>query len=259
MTPSTDPGQLARRIFLWTMIVSFSLAAAAGILVLLGGAFGETGGNVLATTVVVGLYSLAMLCCAAVFTRPGRWVGVVGVGVALLSLLWTVMMIWSTISWDWEPTRVLASGVTLTVATSFASLQLALTVRRDAAIRWLLGAALALLALAAVLTLLVTWNDWWNSEAFDRFYGIVLILTVLAGVLAPLLAALRRRTAPAETAAETAEAGDETTTPAVDAPAHTPAHTPGIDPKTAAALQAEADRRGITVAQLVAPLLDTSR
>lgn len=250
MTPSTHPGQVARRIFLWTMIAAFSLSAAAGILVLLGGGIDETGGNVLATTVVVGLYSLAMLCCAAVFARPGRWVGIVGVGVALLSLLWTVMMIWSTISWDWEPTRVLASGVTLTVATSFASLQLALTPRREAAIRWLLGIALALIALAVVLTLLTTWNDWWDSGEFGRLYGIVLILTVLAGVVVPLLAVLRRR---ADTTAATA------TTGTADAPAHTPGIDPGIDPDTAAALQAEADRRGITVAQLVAPLLDASR
>lgn len=247
MTLSTHPGQVARRIFLWTMIAAFSLSAAAGILVLLGGRFDDTGGNVLATTVVVGLYSLAMLGCAAVFTRPGRWVGVVGVGVALLSLLWTVMMIWSAISWDWDPTRVLASGVTLTVAASFASLQLALTPRREAAIRWLLGIALALLALASALTLLTIWNDWWNSEEFSRFYGIVLILTVLAGVVVPLLAVLRRRT-------------DTTTaTTATTGTADAPAHAPGIDPETAAALQAEADRRGITVAQLVAPLLDASR
>lgn len=252
MTPSTHPGQVARRIFLWTMIAAFSLSAAAGILVLLGGGIDETGGNVLATTVVVGLYSLAMLCCAAVFARPGRWVGIVGVGVALLSLLWTVMMIWSTISWDWEPTRVLASGVTLTVAASFASLQLALTPRREAAIRWLLGIALALIALAVVLTLLTTWNDWWDSGEFGRLYGIVLILTVLAGVVVPLLAVLRRRT-------DTTTAAATATTGTADAPAHTPGIDPGIDPDTAAALQAEADRRGITVAQLVAPLLDGSR
>ncbi|WP_208012848.1 hypothetical protein, partial [Nesterenkonia salmonea] len=35
-------GQIARRIFLWAMIVSFCLAAGAGILVLLGLSFDET-------------------------------------------------------------------------------------------------------------------------------------------------------------------------------------------------------------------------
>ncbi|MDS2173468.1 hypothetical protein [Nesterenkonia sp. CL21] len=243
MSTTKDPGQIARRVFLWAMIVSFSLAAAAGILVLLGADLDGTGSQVLLTTVVVGLYSLAMLCCAAVFTRPSRWVGFLGVAVALLSLAWSVVLIWREASWSWDPFQLLLSGVTLTVAFSFTSLLLALTAHRDALIRWLLRAALALLTVAAALTLLLIWEVGWESEAFGRFYGIMLILAVLTGVVTPLLSALRRRAAPGASAPSTA-------------PPQAPAPPIGIDPETAAALQAEAQRRGITVAQLVAPLLE---
>lgn len=245
MQTSKDPGQVARRIFLWAMIASFCLAAAAGILALLGVSFNDTGLQVMLTTVVVGLYSLAMLCCAAVLTRPERWVGLLGVAVALLSLLWTVVMIWAAGGWDWDPTQVLLSGITLTVAFSFVSLLLALTAHRDTAIRWLLGATSVLIALTTGLTMLLIWETTWENEGFARFYGIVLILAVLTGVVTPLLSALRRRAAPADQAAPIS------TRPAAAAPTGPPA----IDPATAAALQAEADRRGITVAQLVEPLL----
>ncbi|WP_344684594.1 MULTISPECIES: hypothetical protein [Actinomycetes] len=247
MTTPKNPAQVARRVFLWSMIVSFTLAAGAGILALLGLSLDDTGGRVLLSTVVVGLYSLAMLCCAAIFGRPERLVGVVGALVAALSMLWSLVMVWSESSWIWDAYEVLLTGVTLTVAASFLCLMLTMASYRDAVIRWMLGAAAGLIALATALTLVLIWSETWESETFGRLYGIVLILAVLAGVVTPLLSSLRRRAAPG--APE----------PPTTAP-QTPAQPTGVDPQTIAALHAEAQRRGITVAQLVAPLLEnTSR
>ncbi|MDZ5077343.1 hypothetical protein [Nesterenkonia sp. HG001] len=243
MRTSKNPGQVARRVFLWSMIASFTLAAGAGILALLGLSLDDTGGQVLLTTVVVGLYSLAMLCCAAVFGRPERLVGIIGVAVAALSMLWSLVMVWSESSWIWDAYEVLLTGITLTVAASFLCLMLTMTSYRDAVIRWMLGAAAGLITLATVLTVVLIWWETWESETFGRFYGIVLILAVLTGVVTPLLSALRRRAAPG--ASE----------PSTTAP-QAPARPTGVDPQTAAALQAEAQHRGITVAELVAPLLE---
>lgn len=240
MAAAANPGQLARRIFLWCMISSFCLAAAAGILVLLGIEFNETVAQVELTTVVVGLYSLAMLCCAAVFSRPERAVGFLGTAVALASLIWTVILIWSEGTWEWEPVQILLTGITLTVAFCFLSLLLASTTYRDAFIRAFLIAALVLISLATVLTVGQFWNSSWDNEGFLRFYGIVLILAVLTGVITPLASLLRRRTSAA---------------PAARPEADPPSAASAIDPETAAALVAEAQRRGISVAQLVAPLL----
>ena len=164
-------------------------------------------------------------------------------------------MIWSEWSWDWEPFQILFSGITLTVAFSFASLVLASTAHRDSLIRGLLCAALGLLSLAALFTLLLIWDAVGDSEVFGRFYGILLILAVLAGVVAPLLAALRRRTSPGGQIPTTPVPAD-TSSPSAPSTALGPTAAPAtIDPETAAALQEEAARRGITVAQLVAPLL----
>lgn len=241
-------GQIARRIFLWAMIVSFCLAAGAGILVLLGLSFDETGGQVLITTVSVGLHSLAMLCCGAVFMRPARLVGIIGTAVCVLSLGWSVAMIWAGWS-EWEPVQVLLSGITFTVAFSFVSLLLASTTHRDTLIQRLLWCALVLVGIGALLTLSLIWDLWWESEAFGRFYGIILILAVLAGVLAPLLSALRRRTAPEPTRE----------TPVTGPADHGPSHGATLSPEVAAALEEEAGVRGLTVDQLVAPLLKGPR
>jgi hypothetical protein len=243
-------GQRIRRVFLWTMVVSFCLAAAAGIMVLLGISFDETGAQVLATTVTVGLFSLAMLCCGAVFTRPSRILGVVGVLISLLTLCWSIFMIWSDWAPEWNTFQVLLSGITLTVAFSFASLVLASTTHRDRLIQTLIWSCLALISASVFLTLLLIWEAWWESESFPRVYGIALILAVLCGVVAPLLSSLRKRRGPAELERQSAAYVMEPSAP-ID-------HGT-LDPSLVAALEQEAAARGITAAQLVAPLLQGPR
>ena len=73
-----------RRIVVWLTIGSFSIAALMGILALLcGGAFGEREGQVLLTTLVVGVTSVAMLCYLATAGTRVQAVGVVG-GIVVL-------------------------------------------------------------------------------------------------------------------------------------------------------------------------------
>ncbi|MDN6171479.1 MAG: hypothetical protein L0J06_01640 [Yaniella sp.] len=67
--------QTLQRVFLWTIIVSFSLSALYGIAVLLGANADTIGSQVVASTLIVGSYSLAMLCCGSVFNKPERPLG----------------------------------------------------------------------------------------------------------------------------------------------------------------------------------------
>lgn len=64
-----------RRVVLYVVIGSFAIAALMGIAALLtGGAFGETEGKILLTTLATGLSALAVLCCLATFdSRTSRW------------------------------------------------------------------------------------------------------------------------------------------------------------------------------------------
>lgn len=251
MTASRSSWQNLRRVFLWAIIISFALAALAGIAVLLGAELGDTGVRVIGSTTAVGAYGLAMLCCAAVFDRAERMIGVAGVAVSALSLAFSLVLIWSETDWDWWLWQGLFTGTTLTIALSFASLLLALTRYRDKALRVLIPVTLALFALATALVLFAVWEGpGIDSELFGRGLGIVLILAVLCGVVTPILSTLRGR------------AGEQPTTPAPDSAGaeESPVETgvspepERLDPRTAAALEAEAQRRGVTVAELVAPL-----
>ncbi|MDN6490803.1 MAG: hypothetical protein L0K41_10440, partial [Yaniella sp.] len=81
-----------------------------------------------------------------------------------------------------------------------------------------------------------------NGLYFGRALGIVLILAVVTGIITPILGVLRRK---ADQQGAPVQADDQTNDPY------------RLDAVTAAALEAEARRQGVSVAQLVTPVLDT--
>lgn len=225
--------QTLQRGFLWTIIVSFSLSALYGIAVLLGANADTIGSQVVASTLIVGSYSLAMLCCGSVFNKPERPLGVVGVVVSALSMVWSLWLVWSEPTMPTHAVEILFSGITLTTACTFASLLLAATSYRDTLLRSLLGATLVFVAITTGMVLLSIWSFLIaDNDLFGRALGIVLILAVVTGIITPILGVLRRK-------------ADQTS------------HPYRLDAVTAAVLEAEARRQGVSVAQLVAPVLDT--
>lgn len=225
--------QTLQRGFLWTIIVSFSLSALYGIAVLLGANADTIGSQVVASTLIVGSYSLAMLCCGSVFNKPERPLGVVGVVVSALSMVWSLWLVWSEPMMPTHAVEILFSGITLTTACTFASLLLAATSYRDTLLRSLLGATLVFVAITTGMVLLSIWSFLIaDNDLFGRALGIVLILAVVTGIITPILGVLRRK-------------ADQTS------------HPYRLDAVTAAGLEAEARRQGVSVAQLVAPVLDT--
>lgn len=220
---------LLRRILVGLIIASFGLAAVLGIIVLLGVELGEATGKVLATTAIVGAFSVAVLCCASLLGRSAQLVGMIGV---IVSILTAVLVIW--LVWDgellsrWESLfRVLWTGVAATAAFALASLLLLLVDRRRSAVRIALFVTLGLIALLFVLTVYMTWAQDIEWEIFSRVYGIVAILTALGAVVVPVLSLLLP-----------------------DARGRA-----GVDHALIERLAAEARRRGITVEELVAPVL----
>lgn len=253
MTTSRSSWQNLRRVFLWAIIISFALAALAGIAALLGAELGETGFRVIGSTTVVGAHGLAMLCCAAVFDRAERVIGVVGVAVSILSLGLSLVLIWSEMDWNWRFLQSLSTAITVTIALSFASLLLALSRYRDNVVRVLIPVTLALFGLATALVLFAVWEGpGVEADLFGRILGITLILAVLCGVVTPILSTLRGRAEEQSTSPASHSASSEEI-PVEKALLPEPV---GIDPQTAAALEAEAQRQGISVAELVAPLLN---
>jgi hypothetical protein len=220
---------LLRRVVVGLVIVSFGIAAILGIIVLLGVELGETAFRVLATTAIVGAFSVAVLCCAALLGRRAQAVGAIGAVVSVVTAAMSIWTVWDPTLFDrgWETfLRLLWSGVAATAAFSLASLLLLLADRRRRAVRIGLLATLGLIALLLALSIWLAWgND--LGDGFARVYGIVAILTALGAVVVPVLSLLLRDDAP----------------------------RPALSPELAERLRSEAARRGVTVDELVAPLL----
>lgn len=235
-TTSTRPIKVFRRAIVAVIIVSFGLAALLGIVVLLGGDLGSEQYRALGTTATIGAFSVAVLCCAALAGRRLQLVGFVGAGVALVSAILSVWLIWYR--YDSYPDslydtlmRLTWTGIALTVAFSFASLLLLLADRRQAAVR--IGLAVTIVLFTVVLGMTI-YAIWWSStitgDAFGRTLGVFAILAALGAVIVPVLSLMLR-----------------------DAPS-----TTGLSPVSIALLDAEAARRGIPVDALVDALLRES-
>jgi hypothetical protein len=233
-----------RRIIVAVIIVSFAVAAIGGIVVLLGAELGETAARVLMTTGVVGAFSVAVLCCSSLIGRRVQIVGLAGVVAAVVTAALVLVFVWSS-NWPGEfISKLTWQGVAATIALSFGSLLLLLADRRRPAVRVGLTVTLILFAVVLVTVGIVTWApDAVDDQVFPRVIGISSILAALGAVVVPVMSLLMRDTRDGR------GAGDDP-----DAP-----ETAALSPQLVHRLMAEAERRGITVDELVAPVLPLDR
>ncbi len=223
---------MLRRVVVAVIIASFDIAAVLGIIVLLGFEIGDTTGKVLATTAIVGAFSVAVLCCAALLGRPAQLVGIVGAAASIVSAALVIWLVWDDSVWGdaWETYfRIMWTSITVSASFSLGSLLLLLSDRRRPVVRTGLGATLALLVLLVVLTIYLIWAPDVDEEVFPRLYGIVAILTALGAVVVPVLSLLM--------------------------PDHRMPRPAGLSDAAAERIVAEAQRRGVTPDELVAALL----
>lgn len=216
-----------RRVIVGVIIAAFGIAAVLGIVVLLGVEMGETTFRVLGTTAAIGSFSVGVLCCAALIGRRAQLFGIVGVVVTALSAALVVWTIWVDVYEFWDAVfRVLWSGVAASSAFALASLLLLLSDRSRTAVRAGLWITLALIGVLLALTLYLIWASDVAWDDFGRLYGVVAILTALGAVVVPVMSLLMP---------------DQ----------HASALAHGLSERLVAA----AKERGITVEELVAPVL----
>ncbi|WP_308491408.1 hypothetical protein [Microbacterium terrisoli] len=183
-----------RRIIVGVIIVAFSLAALGGIVVLLGGDLGQAAWRVIGTTAIVGAFSVAVLCCAALLGRPLQPVGMVGVAVSVLA---AALVIW-TVWYDgdggtaWEiVAKVTGTCVTASIALALGSLLLLLADRRRAPVRIGLIITLALFAVVVLLIVYLIWgSETVDDQVYPRALGIGGILAALGAVVVPVMSLL---------------------------------------------------------------------
>ena len=173
-----------RRPALFVTIGSFSFAALLGVLALLsGGDFGEGQVNVLLSTLLVGITSVAVLCYLATAGTPFRAVGALGSLVAVPTLVIGLLLVWTRIgdtheSLSWKP---FAIGSIASASLAQVSLLLVLAAASTPAVRTLLaGTLIAATWVAVHLSVIIVVVD--ASDGGLRLLGVTAILDVLGTV-----------------------------------------------------------------------------
>ncbi|MFZ4895661.1 hypothetical protein ACL9RL_14540 [Plantibacter sp. Mn2098] len=187
-----------RRIAVIAIIVSLSLTALVGILVLVTGGFGEVQGRVLLTALLVAGFSITALCDLAIAGRSLRIVSAVGLVVSGIALVLGVVLIWR----DWsdpfwsDALRWFAIAGVWAVSIAQVSLLLLLAGRRRRSIRIGLGVTIVVIVIVAVFVTLpiLTNGDVPGSAAADywRVFGVFVIIDALGTIVVPVLALFLR-------------------------------------------------------------------
>jgi hypothetical protein len=184
-----------RAAFLWSMIVSLSLAALLGIAVLVLPRYGPEE-EILLSTGVFGVFSLVALMCAVPLERrmltPLMWAGVASA--------WSAVVVWLIIIWferrmHWSSMeRIAQTGGTFTVIACLAALVGLLSLPRfdqrpPSGVRWAtVGASVAL---ALQIVCMIWWFDWIDryidDEILVRGMGVLAILVACGSVVTPIL------------------------------------------------------------------------
>lgn len=183
----TALAQSLRGAIVTAIVTTFSLAALGGIIVLLGDIESEIAYQVLATTALTGVFSVATFCGATLIGRRGRQFGVITIGLAVLALALALWFVWSE-PYDVDlPWKLLVTACLLSVCTSIASLILLLVSNRSWTVRIALTITLGLITLGCALSLISIWfESAWDYEWLTRLSGIVWILAALGVVVVPV-------------------------------------------------------------------------
>ena len=187
---SLDPVKL-RSYFVKILLLSLVVAATAGIMALLFGSFGVLEGRVLATTLVVGVYSIVCLCCMTVLGSRYKAFGLIGMAASSLALLLGLFAIW--IEWPgWDTFGQLLKYflVFAIVGVSFGHQSLLLRIvdrASGAACTLVLVTVILINVVAALLIFPIMREDFDVGDTYWRLMGVAAILDVLGTITAPVL------------------------------------------------------------------------
>ena len=183
----------ARRIAIIAIIASLSLTAVIGIFTLLTGAFGETQGKILLTTLLMAGFSITSLCHLAVAGRTLRVVGYTGIGVSVVAFILGIALIWQDwqnfSGWDVLGKAFMVFSI-LSISFAHANLLLLLGERKRPVIRLGLLVTVGFIALVAILIIIPILTDGdipgENGDAYWRVFGVIAIVDVFGTIVVPV-------------------------------------------------------------------------
>lgn len=173
-----------RRVALTTALVAVGVSSTLGVYALVGGAFGDTEGKVLGTSLLVTAAAVVALA-SAVALESGRLglLPYVGVGAAISGFGMLVVGVWAEL--DVDPYLRLA--ITFVVASlACGYMGLIGLARLPGRQQWTVAAAYTLAGLSAGMIIAALWIEP-PSGVYWRVGGVVFILLAAATVTVPIL------------------------------------------------------------------------
>ncbi|MCZ6851704.1 MAG: hypothetical protein O7F17_08690 [Planctomycetota bacterium] len=183
-----------RKAFLWSMIVSLSLAAALGVIAILFEDFWRRDEEALVTSLLVGAFSMICLACAFVLEKQ-RVRGLMWTGIAcsLAALAVWLVLVWAD-PWRWGGAvewdeLLIKSGATFTVICLWSAhlgmmILLRLTASKPRLVRTL---TLGLIAALGVTIIGMAWFEVYQ-EWIGKLIAVLSILGACGTVVTPILA-----------------------------------------------------------------------
>jgi type II secretory pathway component PulM len=175
-----------RRFFLYLLISSVTVSAVIGIAVILIGNFGEFETKILLTTTTITVTSILGLACGAYLeTGRGRIMPLTGIGLAVVSAV-----MWMVVIWSWQETndtfvKALMSATLL--AASCSHLSLLSLARLDKRFAWSrIAAHAAVWTLAAIVLYLIWLTPPEPSEFIARITGVLGIIIASLTIVTPV-------------------------------------------------------------------------
>ena len=172
-----------KKIFLRSLIVSVSISAALGILVILIGDFGRFETKVLITTLTLSGASLFGMCGgAAIEIRGKHWTPLAAFFTTAITAILLIFGIWVEVNHNtyWKLT-----GTFGVFAFAFSHLSLLHLARLTKTYAWALPAAYGIiLSLAGLITGMI-WENW-PDDFVARLLGVLAILDAAISILIPV-------------------------------------------------------------------------
>ena len=175
-----------KKVFLITMIISFSISALIGIIIFLLGNFGEIEARILFTTLTIGGFSLTALCSSTLYEKH-RYVpfSATGMIVAVVGFFITTLAIWEILDLE-DIWKVIIISIILSASIAHSSLLLLIKSRKTI-VNVLLMLTLLFISIVALMLIILVLSEFdMDFEFYYRLLGVFAILDVLGTIVTPI-------------------------------------------------------------------------
>ncbi len=175
-----------KNYFLWSLITGLSISAIIGIYIFLFNELGKTETQLLLTTLAIGGFSLAGLCCSTIHNLDKfKLFSVIGMLNAITGFIICFSVIWKIFDLEniWKLMMVF-----IILSITFSHISLLLLVKpKSTIIKNILKTTIIFISIVALMLILLTIAENEFGEFFYRLLGVFSILGVVGTIVTPIL------------------------------------------------------------------------